>query len=282
MVRRPPLLGTRALVFLAIVVAGLVAAVDLGWLAPRAGGGGREVAGEFLSSALRPALVSEAPSPFGGDSLLPDLLKGMRNTVVFAAAALALAAAAGFVLGFFGSTAWWSGETEGSAILRRFVGPAIYSVTRVVIALLRSVHELLWAVMLLSAFGRSDFTAVLAIAIPYAGTVAKIFSEIVDEAPRGAAIALRTAGASPTQVFVFGLMPRALPDTAAYLFYQFECALRSSAILGFFGFPTLGFYISQSFENLYYGEVWTWLYGLLALILVVEIWSGALRKRLVG
>ena len=105
---------------------------------------------------------------------------------------------------------------------------------------------------------------------------------MIDEAPRDAAAALRAAGASPLQVFVFGLVPLALPDMFAYAFYRFECALRSSAVLGFFGFPTLGYYVAASFENLQYGEVWTYLYALFALVLLVEMWSGAIRRRMVA
>jgi phosphonate transport system permease protein len=70
-----------------------------------------------------------------------------------------------------------------------------------------------------------------------------------------------------------------MPDMITYSFYRFECALRSSAILGFFGYPTLGFFIAASFENLHYGEVWTYLYTLFFLVTVVDWWSGALRKR---
>jgi len=54
----------------------------------------------------------------------------------------------------------------------------------VVIAAMRSVHELLWAMLFLAAMGLSPATAVVAIAIPYGGTLAKIFSEMVDESPQ--------------------------------------------------------------------------------------------------
>ena len=120
--------------------------------------------------------------------------------------------------------------------------------------------------------------AVVAIAIPYAGTLAKIFGEMLDEAPRGAALALEAGGASAGQRFLFGLVPQALPDMTAYTFYRFECALRSSAVLGFFGFPTLGYHLAASFENLHYGEVWTYLYVLFLLVLAADWWSGRLRK----
>ncbi len=52
--------------------------------------------------------------------------------------------------------------------------------------------------------------------------------------------------------------------------------------MGFFGFPTLGYYISASFENLYFSEVWTYLYTLFALVLLVDWWSGRLRRELVS
>ncbi len=238
------------------------------------------VFGRFAAAALSPAFVSEGGT---GTRLLPLVLQGIRTTVAFAAAGMSLALVGGVGLGFLASRAWWEGDPAGSphrvvAVLRRTVAPAVTTGTRVVIAGMRSIHELLWAMLLLSAFGLSHSAAVIAIAIPYAGTLAKVFSEMLDEAPRDAALALRSAGAGPIQVFAVGLLPRALADMAAYSFYRFECALRSSAILGFFGFPTLGYYLAASFENLHYGEVWTYLYALFALVAVADWWSGRLRR----
>ena len=151
---------------------------------------------------------------------------------------------------------------------------------RVGIAFMRSIHEVLWALALLAAFGLHMAAAVLAIAIPFTGTLAKVFSELLDEAPDEAASALALAGAPPLSVFAAGLLPRALPDLGAYAFYRFECALRSAAILGFFGFPTLGKFIYEAAGELHWNEAWTFLYALIALIVLVEWWSGALRQRL--
>ncbi len=271
---------------LSILAAGVWAAVQLG-LDPRelwTRTGTPSVLMRFFGAAFQPAWVSEAGS---GVALLPKVADGMRTTVVFAAAGMSLALVAGLVLGFLSASAWWEGDPVGArhpwlGFLRRRVAPTVTAVTRLLIAFMRSIHELLWAMLLLSAFGLSHASAVVAIAIPYAGTLAKVFSELIDEAPRDAGLALRAAGGSPAQVFCLGLLPRALPDMGAYAFYRFECAMRSSAILGFFGFPTLGYYISLSFENLYYREVWTYLYGLFALVLIMDWWSGALRRRREG
>jgi len=159
--------------------------------------------------------------------------------------------------------------------------PPIYAGVRVLIALMRSVHELLWAILFLVAFGLKNFSAVVAIAIPYGGTLAKVFSELLDECPRDSARSLRAIGAGPLQVFLWGLLPRAIGDMSAYSFYRFECAVRSSAILGFFGYPTLGYYLKLSAENMHYREVWTYLYALIAIVLVLELWSAKLRARVV-
>mgnify|MGYP006146677071 CR=1 FL=1 len=56
-----------------------------------------------------------------------------------------------------------------------------------------------------------------------------------------------------------------------YAFYRFECALRSAAVLGFFGIPTLGYYVHQSFANAHYHEVWSYLYALFVLVELEEI-----------
>ena len=87
-------------------------------------------------------------------------------------------------------------------------------------------------------------------------------------------------GASPITAFAFGLIPRAFPDLVAYIFYRFECALRSSAVLGFLGIPTIGYYLKLSFNNSHYHEVWTWLYALLIMVLALDYWSGSLRRRM--
>lgn len=287
--RKPPLLSARGIV-LVLIGAGAIAAwhaldLTLAGLVPQAGG--LAVVRRFFAAALQPALDYESAPPEGAPSLFASTFEAARKTVVFAAAGMSLALVAGTALGVLGSTAWWAGERKAGAsaserALRSAIGPIVWSFARGLIVAMRSVHELLWAVLFLAAFGLNTFGAVAALAIPYAGTLAKIFSEMIDEAPRDAGDALRGLGASQTQSFWFGRVPRAIPDMASYAFYRFECAIRSSAVLGFFGFPTLGYSISLAFENLHYSEVWTYLYALMALVLGVETWSGFLRRRFVA
>ena len=177
-------------------------------------------------------------------------------------------------LALFASDTWWELFGRPAPVLQGFV--------RATIAVLRSIHELLWAVLLLAAFGLSPATGVIALAIPFTGTLAKVFSELLDETPRSSASALSAIGGHPSQVFLLGLTPRALPDLTAYSFYRFECAVRSSAVLGFFGFPTLGYHMRASFDDFRFREVWTYLYALILLVLLLEGLSALLRRRFVA
>lgn len=280
--------GRRLLLLALLALFGLLAALHLR-LSPQdliPSRAGLDLALRFFARAWRPALTSEAH--FVPEGTPPLLIIGARaawSTLVFAAAAMGLALPLGLLLGFFASTAWWADRAPvtGGGMSRRWrqVGlPLLYLATRALIAFLRSIHEILWAVLLLAAMGVSELACVLAIALPYAGTLAKIFAELIDEAPRDAALALRLAGATDLQVYFIALVPRAAADLITYSFYRFECALRSAAVLGFFGFPTLGLEIRQSFRSGNYGEVWTFLYLLIAMVATFDLWSGAIRRRL--
>jgi len=278
--------GGRGWVLLSIAVAGIWAALRLD-LDPRAilpNAGGMQVAREFFARALSPALTYESTILVPGAApLLVKALGAAQRTLVFAGAAVSLALAIGLPLGFLCSRVWWEGDPAGlesrpARFLRRNVAPVVYGTCRTLATVMRSIHELLWAVIFLAALGANNLTAVIAIAIPFGGTFAKVFSELLDETPRDSAAALRGGGASRAQVILFGVLPRAQTDMTAYAFYRFECALRSAAILGFFGYPTLGYYIAASFENLHYGEVWTYLYTLLLLVAAADAWSGSFRR----
>jgi len=267
--RRP-----RLLLLLAIATAGLVSVWHLGLAPWELWGDGERVAllGRFFAAALSPTLTSESGL---ATAMLPRIARATTNTVVFATAATSLALVAGSLLGLLASRRFWT-----LFAATRAAAPLLHGSVRAFAGLLRSIHEVLWALMILAAFGLSPAAAVLAIAIPYSGTFAKIFSEMLDETGPEAGEALRLAGAPTLGVFAFGLLPGALPDMGAYAFYRFECALRSAAILGFFGFATLGKLIFEAAGELHFHETWTGLYALFALILAVEWWSGALRQRL--
>ena len=138
-------------------------------------------------------------------------------------------------------------------------------------AVLRSVHELFWALIFLQFFGLHPLTGVLAIAIPFSAICAKVYAEILEETDTAPYNALpynsrRVAG------FFYARLPLAWQHFKAYTSYRLECGLRTSAVLGFIGLPTLGFYLEVFFKQGLYSQAAALLITFYILIASIRWW----------
>ena len=194
--------------------------------------------------------------------LTPDFLAvetigtAILQTVAFALVGVALAAVGGFILAQFFHIA----------------------IVRWSCAVVRAIHELFWALIFLQVLGLSPLTGVLAIAIPYAGICAKVYAETLEEDPP-AALKVLPAGVSTVSAFFYVRLPDAWVHIKNYTFYRFECGLRSSAVLGFVGLPTLGYYLETAFGEGNYSEAAALLMIFYLLIATLRFW---VRPRLLG
>ena len=183
---------------------------------------------------------------------IDNLAAAFLQTVSFAFLGVALGAVAGFLLAL--------------VFHRRLV--------RTACAFVRAIHELFWALIFLQAFGLSPLTGLLAIALPYAGTFAKVYAEILEEGDRAPLQALpRDSGL--ISAFVYARLAPVWAHIRTYTLYRLECGLRSSAVLGFVGLPTLGYYLHSSFMEGHYEEVAALLMLFYALIATIRIWVRA-------
>ena len=224
-------------------------------------GGGNALRGFFL--ALFPPELSPG--------FLKLALAASWQTVVHAVAGITLALVVGLALGVAAS-----GSLGNPGRSRLATAVAV----RVLLAFMRSIHELVWAVLFVAAFGLSSLAVVLAIAIPYAGILGRIYSELLNDVPQGPLDGLRSSGASPARVLLYGRMPLVLTDMLGYSFYRFECAIRAAAIMSFVGIRGLGYEIQLSLNDLLFSEVWTLLLFLVGLVLLVDYWSTRVRRSL--
>ncbi len=184
--------------------------------------------------------------------LRPDLLavagRSVALTVAFAVLGVSLGAAVGLLL---------------ALVFHRL------RAVRALAAALRSVHELFWALLLLQVTGLSPVTGILAIAIPYAGIFAKVFSEIIEEADLAADRVL-PVGTGLVSRFAYARIPVLAGPFGTYLLYRFECGMRSTLVLGFIGLPTMGFELETYFRQGRYAEA-------AALVLVFYLLIGTRR-----
>ena len=146
-----------------------------------------------------------------------------------------------------------------------------WRLVRVICALLRSVHELFWALIFLQMFGLHPLTGLLALGIPYAATFAKIYAEILEEGNPQALQSL-SADTGSISVFFYARLPDLWQHFKTYTAYRLECGLRASAVLGFVGLPTLGYSLSTAFMEGMYSQVWAILILFYILIATMRFW----------
>lgn len=138
-------------------------------------------------------------------------------------------------------------------------------------AFLRAIHEIFWALLFLQVFGLSPITGILAIAIPFAATFARVFHDIINQSSDSPLESIDSR-ADIISRFTYGKIAQVMPQLMSYTRYRFECALRSSAVLGFIGMPTLGFYMETAFRQGNYSEGAALLIIFIALIGSIHYW----------
>lgn len=182
------------------------------------------------------------------------LLEALAGTLSFALQGVALGVVGGLLMALLYQYAW----------MRRFA------------AFIRAIHELFWALLWVQLLGLSPAAGVLAIAIPYAGTFAKIYGELFEEIDPAPGDAL-PVGTGALSRLLFTVFPQAYRAMMTYTSYRLECGIRSSAVLGFIGLPTVGYYLESALKQAHYSEAAGLFYALVLVIVSMRFW---LRRRL--
>lgn len=181
----------------------------------------------------------------------PELLSSVAYTLAFAIISVGIAAVLGLMLA------------------RCFH----WRIVRVFCAVIRSVHELFWALFFLQIFGVQTLTGLLALIIPFTGIFTKVYAEIIEESDQKPLQALPANTAKTGSAYLYARLSVAWPQLVMYTRYRLECGIRSSAILGFVGLPTLGFHLESFFKQGDYAEAAGVLYLFFLMIASLKFWS---------
>ncbi len=225
-------------------------------------------AGRFLASFVPPALDGE-----------------FLELVAHAAWVTVAIATAGLTLGWLGAvplTLLGTARLSQSSIGRPMrLLPAIgRQMVRWLLIFLRSVPELVWALLFVRVVGLGPTAGVLAIALTYTGMLGKVYSEVLESTEAGPSESLLRNGSSRLGAFFYGAMPQAAPELVSYTIFRWECAVRSSVIMGFVGGGGLGQQMDMSMKMLAGGEVATMLVVFMLLVALADRVSRLLRERL--
>jgi phosphonate transport system permease protein len=159
---------------------------------------------------------------------------------------------------------------------------AIYFVTRRVLELLRTVPELVFALIFIYAFGLGPFAGVLAIAVHSAGSLGKLFAEVNENVDMRPIEGVRAAGGTWPMIMRLAVVPQALPNYASYLLLRMEINVRGAAVLGVVGAGGIGEDLYVAIRQFEYTDISAIMLLLIAMTAIIDIVCEKIRYRLIG
>ena len=237
---------------------------------------GREHLWKFVTGMYPPELSWE---------FLELMVRPTLETIQISVMGTLIAVLIGFPLGLLAtSTFSFRGilhETEYRGFgMRHGLKVCLYGLARALLSLFRCIPEFVWAFMFVRAVGLGPFPGVLAIGIAYGGMLGKVYSEIFESVNDRPLEAIQSTGAGRLQIFFYGWFPQVLPNITSYTLYRWECAVRTSAILGLVGAGGIGQQIEISIRMFNFHEVTTLLAILFALVAGADYISAKVRSLL--
>ena len=223
---------------------------------------------KFVNGLPRLAGAAAMMLPPKGWQHLPEWLWALAETVAMAFLGTLLGAAAAVPLGF--------ASARNTLKLR-----ALQFGFRRFADSLRSLDHLIWAIVFVRAVGLGPLAGIMAIAIVDAGTLAKLFSEAMENADPKPLDGVRSTGASGAETIRWGLLAQVLPNMLASTLYMWESNTRSATILGIVGAGGIGYQLSDRLRVYDWGEASTIILLILVAVYVIDFVSARLRRSLI-
>jgi phosphonate transport system permease protein len=159
---------------------------------------------------------------------------------------------------------------------RRF----LYPLSRFVLVVTRSVHEIIWAMLMVAFFGFGPLAGMIVLVLNFIGFAGKLLAENVEAVDMRPVEAIRAVGGGRLRQMILGVYPQVQPVWVGIFVYGWDIVLRASFILGIVGAGGVGVELKGSIEGLQYDRVGMILIIIVAIVATSEITSIHLRKRL--
>jgi phosphonate transport system permease protein len=158
---------------------------------------------------------------------------------------------------------------------------SVYAGSKGATAILRTVPEILWALIFVFVVGLGPFPGVLALGVHTGGVLGKLFGEILEDVDPRPLEALQSTGASRLGIVLYGVLPQALPHFISYALYRWEVNIRAAAVMGFVGAGGLGQRIHIAISLFHEHQLLTLILAVYVMVTLVDALSAWLRTRLV-
>ncbi len=157
----------------------------------------------------------------------------------------------------------------------------VSTLTRLLLICIRTVPSLVFGLMLIRVTGPGAFTGVMTISLVSIGMLSKLFVDAIEELDSGIMEAMTSVGCTTFEKIRYGIVPQLVSIFMSIIIYRFDMNLREASILGLVGAGGIGAPMIFAMNAYRWNEVGSILVGLIVFILIVELFSNKVRKKLV-
>ncbi len=147
---------------------------------------------------------------------------------------------------------------------------------------LRTVPDIVFAMLFVVAFGLGPMPGVLALALHSAGTLGKLFTEVVEGVDMKPIEGIQASGGNWLACVRFGAVPQVLSNFASYTLLRLEMNVRGAAVIGFVGAGGIGEDLLVAIRKFYYQDVSAMLVMIVVCVMLLDMGSERLRHRLLA
>lgn len=155
-----------------------------------------------------------------------------------------------------------------------------YPLSRLVLIVTRSVHEIIWAMLFVAMFGFGPLAGMIVLSLNFVGFAGKLLAENVEATDMRPVEAIRAVGGGQVKQMILGVYPQVRPVWIGIFIYGWDIVLRASFVLGIVGAGGMGAELRGSIESLRYDRVGTILLIIIVVVTLSEIVSIQVRKRI--
>lgn len=159
--------------------------------------------------------------------------------------------------------------------------PWIAQPLRFILNVTRTIPAMVMASLFVAVFGIGAFSGVVALVIFTFGLISKLTFESIEAIDYGQVEALLAVGANKPTILRFAIVPQIMPQFFSYTLYGFEINVRAAAVLGYVGAGGIGQIFEQNLAWRNFDRVGVIIIISFFVVLVIDLVSSAVRKRLV-
>lgn len=164
---------------------------------------------------------------------------------------------------------------------KKVVSKYVAWIGKIIVMCIRTVPALIYGLMFISVTGQGALAGVFTMSVVSIGMVTKLYIDVIEDLDFGIIEALSAIGCSKIEQIRYGILPQLYSSLISIVIYRFDMNLRDAAVLGLVGAGGIGAPLIFAMNSYRWNEVGAILLGIIVLVLIIEVFSNKIRRKLV-